>query len=87
MSKLCTGKDLYNGGAARLNESRSYCGGMNYRASGTASGAPKTDNPHLANSADYFAWNRGWDLANDNGGGSMPKGDNGCCAYPGVIAA
>ena len=85
--KLCTGAPSNNIGAGRLSQSKSYCEGMAYRASGTAIAAPKTDNPHVAGSPDAVAWDLGWDLADTNTGGNISKADRGCCAATPTIAA
>jgi len=76
--KLCTGKN--ENSAFNPNQSRVYCEGMAYRASGTAAAKPLTDNPHVAGSAAAVTWDRGWTLANSAAGGNVAKSDLGCCA-------
>ena len=50
---------------------KAFCEGMAYRASGTAAGKPKVNNPHISGSENYLAWNAGWDSADANKGGTL----------------
>ena len=77
---LCTGQPENNIGAGRLSQSKAYCEGMAYRASGTLIAKPITDNPHVVGSPDRDAWDRGWTTADDASGGNISKADLGCCA-------
>jgi len=78
--KLCTGKKQNNAGAGRLRNSKSFCEGMAYRASGTAIAKPVTDNPHQAGNEASDAWILGWTIADDGAGGNVSKASLGCCA-------
>ena len=78
--KLCTGAPTNNVGAGRLSQSKAYCEGMAYRASGTLIAKPITDNPHASGSPDGISWDSGWTKADDASGGNISKADLGCCA-------
>lgn len=79
MGKFCYGEPTNNAGAARLSQSNAFCEGLAYRASGTALGAPITDNPHISGSPDADAWDAGWNVGNDSTG-TVSREDAGCCA-------
>ena len=81
------GQEYANAGAGRLQDCKAFGEGVMYRAAGTAAAQPKTDNPHLANSATALAWNLGWDLAQANTGGIISKADLGSLAPVGIISA
>ena len=52
---------------------KAFCDGMAYRASGTAAGKPKANNP-FSTSVDNeckLAWDSGWDSADANKGGAL----------------
>ena len=78
--KLCLGKPVNNIGAGRLGQSKAYCEGMAYRASGPFANVPITDNPHVAGSPDAISWDLGWNVADDASGGFISKANLGCCA-------
>ena len=78
--RLCTGQPENNIGAGRLSQSKAYCEGMAYRASGTFAAKPVTDNPHVPGSPDAGSWDLGWIVADDASGGNVSKADLGCCA-------
>ena len=81
--KMCTGKN--ENSSFNPNQSRAYCEGMTYRASGTALEKPVFDNPQPAGSEANAAWTRGWNVANGNTGGFISKADLGCCASVGLV--
>jgi len=84
--KLCFGASApqNNAGSGRIRTSNAFCEGINYRASGTALEKPSDDNPHVADSDAWDAWDDGWDLANAAAGGVL--GAQGCCAPTGTIS-
>ena len=85
--KLCFGKVTNNAGAGMLRESKAYCEGMAYRASGTAVAKPITDNPHVADSEAGIAWDTGWSTADNNVGSTVPATSLGCCAAVPAVPA
>lgn len=76
--KLCTGQVDNNAYNART--SKSFCEGLDYRASGTAVSHPVSANPHETGSEDAQAWGRGWGVANNAAGGKIPQSLAPCCA-------
>lgn len=85
--KLCFGEQLANAGAGRIDQSKSFCEGMAYRATGTLLGAPKTGNPHVPGAPDAIAWDLGWDFAETGKSASVPLDTSGtCCAAVGLVA-
>jgi len=85
--KLCNGRESNNAGAGRLSQSKAYCEGMAYRASGTGIAKPITDNPHVDGSPDGVSWATGWTVAEAGVGGNVSKADLGCCASVPTILA
>lgn len=83
--KLCTGAAQNN--AANLKNSKAYCEGIKYRASGLSIARPITDNPHEAGSEAADAWDLGWTLAEANATGVVDRTEAGCCAVTGTILA
>ena len=83
--KLCTGAASNNAG--NLKNSKAYCEGIMYRASGTLLTRPIVSNPHEAGSEAAAAWDLGWTLAEANSGGTVDRTEAGCCAVTGTIAA
>ena len=81
--KMCTGRVENNAG--NMKNSKAFCEGIRYRASGTGAQAPVTDNPHGAGSESAIAWQTGWTIADDAAGGNVSKGQLGCCAPVSVI--
>lgn len=53
MSNLCNGTN----DVPKLRESKAYCEGRH----AAAGGALVTDNPFASGTADYVAWDNGWD--------------------------
>ena len=68
--KLCTGIPENNSGAARINQSKSFCDGVFYRSRGVALARPITDNPHPVGSPNADSWDAGWTAADDAAGGN-----------------
>ena len=66
------------------NESKAYCEGMVYRAGGTASERPITDNPLPAGSPNREAWDRGWTVSNSSAGQILVAADTGPCPCRGT---
>lgn len=67
-AKLCTGVSTQHG--FLLKESKAYCEGMKFRASGTAAAKPITGNPDDGlGTALEAAWDAGWNFAD---GKSIP---------------
>jgi hypothetical protein len=82
--KMCTGVKTNN--AALPSQSRAYCEGMAYRATGTLITAPKVTNPHPAGSEDAVAWDLGWDYAEAGKSATVPLDTSGtCCAPVGLV--
>lgn len=75
--KICDGN---NASLAEIRNSRAYCEGMAYRASGTGAGNPIINNPNVIDSEEWEAWNRGWTAANGAAGGNLDINDMGCCS-------
>ena len=85
--KLCTGAKTNNAGAGLFSQSKAYCEGMAYRATGTLLGAPKTGNPFVAGSPDAISGDLGWDFAEAGKSGSVPLDTSAtCCAAVGLVA-
>lgn len=84
--KLCFGSNYANAGAGHLQSSKAFCEGMQYRADGTAALKPKASNPLPSSSEAAGAWDRGWDFADDEAGGTIDTSAT-CCQITGTIAA
>ena len=82
--QMCNGVAGYTSG--ELKNSRAYCEGMAYRATGTLLGAPVTGNPHVAGSEASVSWIAGWDFAEAASGGAIDSTGT-CCAVSGTILA
>lgn len=82
--KLYDGRDVTTPKNGVKKNTKAYCEGMSYRATGTAVQAPKVNNPHLAGSEAATAWDAGWDTADNNAGGTISKADAGPCGAGGV---
>lgn len=82
---LCDGHANRNG---KVKDSKAYCEGMSYRASGIGTDVPVTDNPHEAGSDAWVAWLAGWNAADAYADGVMPVDAMGCCSVlPDIPAA
>lgn len=82
--QLCSGHTLKNG---LVRDSKAYCEGMAYRASGIGTDVPVTDNPHQTGSDAWAAWLAGWNAADAYSDGVMPVNAMGCCSIPSDIPA
>lgn len=82
--KLCVGASTPQNNAARFKNSKAYCEGIIYRASGTAAEKPSTDNPHASGSEANFAWEDGWLDADDASGGTLDLSGSCCAAVPAI---
>jgi len=80
--KLCFGGVFNNAGAGHLSASKAFCEGLAYRAKGTATNFPVTDNPHISGSEDNTSWAAGWLVTDSATGGQVGKGDAPCCSIP-----
>ena len=81
--KQCSGQKDNNAGNVR--NSKAYCEGIIYRASGTGVAKPKEDDPHVAGSEASDAWLRGWNVADTSAGGEVQEDWLGCCASVGIV--
>jgi len=67
------------------NDSKAYCDGMAYRASGSALGKPITGNPEDGLGSDYeAAWDAGWAAADAQAAGTISIDEAGCCNLAGT---
>lgn len=82
--QLCDGHALRT---AKSKDSKAYCAGMAYRASGYGDAVPVTDNPHESGSDAAVAWAAGWDAADAKVGGTMTQAEMGCCSVVADIPA
>ncbi len=80
MPKPCTGGETNN--ADLIKESRAFCEGLQYRASGSQAARPFSDNPHPVGSYASEAWGDGWFVAAGSSGGTIPASEAPCCAVP-----
>ncbi len=80
MPKPCAGTPTNNSDLIR--ESRAFCEGVQYRASGTSAAKPLSDNPHETGSDAADAWQTGWVQAQSDSGTTMIASDAPCCAIP-----
>jgi len=86
--KLCVGKPTNNIGAGNLRESKAYCEGMAYRASGALLTVPITDNPHFNTGSEAEdSWNLGWNIADSSAPSEVSTSDLACCATVGLVPA
>ena len=82
--KICDGNDASLG---EIRNSRAYCEGMAYRASGTGAGNPISDNPYDGTGTEEeAAWDAGWNAAAGAAGGNLDINDMGCCSVQVPVA-
>ena len=90
MGKQCTG--AVTGNAALFNQSKSFCEGLAFRATGNALQAPTSANPHIEHDASgneltpynegAVAWAAGYAVGQAAIGTTVDPADAPCCSVP-----
>lgn len=85
--QMSFGKIYNNAGAGNFREGRAFAEGIQFRASGTLVGAPKSANPLPTGSEAAEAWDAGWDFAEAGKSGSVPLDTSALSVAPvGLVA-
>lgn len=71
--KLYDGRDKSNAKNGVPQHAKGFCEGMAYRASGTETTRPKSNNPHQSGSELAAAWDNGWDTAESAKGSTLTR--------------